>query len=558
MISRRWILPLSLAIGVTLAVAPAARPQQSRPQRPGLFMTQVIHRDQPISRTRILYLPPQAANFIATKPSGGGGSHGGGGQHGGGSTGCPTTSTTTYSVGCPVAPTTSMPEAEEEIAADPGDSTGQTYVAAISDFSLRGGYNTTKWAITTTGGGSGTSWSQSFVPLGAQNDPATSDGMLWDANSDPVVAIDQSGNVYLSDLYLTANFLPNGLYVSAGSIANLSSGGNFATANPVVVNTASTSACALSAAGNFCLEDKPWVAVDSSTGTVYVTWSHFEDCENILGLEILCGPDYVEMSYSTDHGASWSAPARVSPPSQDGNVQGSQVAVGPDGTVYIAYEAFDPNSYTRWQYLTSAKPTATTSGGVTTLSFDFPTPINVTPKGFFDLTFSAYYRVNSFPALAIGPSGQVDLAYADQPLSNAQIEFLSCSANCGSALNFSGPQAINATTTGQEFFPAIAADSNGVVHTSWFDTRNSPTNTSNFDVYAAFNSGFGFSPLARVTPTTIQTGLASFIGDYSGIAAVYAGSATLAHPVWNNFSETCGLVTCKVSGTMQTATLTAP
>jgi len=52
--------------------------------------------------------------------------------------------------------------------------------------------------------------------------------------------------------------------------------------------------------------------------------------------------------------------------------------------------------------------------------------------------------------------------------------------------------------------------------------------------------------------------LASFIGDYSGIAAVYNGTSTLAHPVWNNFSETCGIATCKVSGTMQTAILTLP
>lgn len=557
MLSRRSLFLLGLVLGLSMisGLPSAAQKKQTHWNRLGVFMTPVIHREQKITRSRILYLPPQAAAAIATKPTnpGGGGGHtggGGGGHHGGGSSGCPTTSTTTYSVGCSVAPTTSMPEAEEEIAADPSDSTGQTYVAAVSDFSLRGGYNTTKWAITTTGGGSSNAWTQGFVPLGAQNDPMTNDGMLWDANSDPVVAIDNSHNVYLSDLYFTSSYLPNGLYVSVGKTSTLAGGGNFDATNPVVPpNTGSTPECDLSHTGtNFCLEDKPWIAVDnsgtSSDGTVYATWSHFEDCENILNLAILCNTDYIELAYSVDQGAHWSSPVRVSSPSQDGWVQGSTVAVGPDGKVYVAYEYSDPNSnYTRWQYLTSASAQPSS----------FPTPVQVTP-GFQELTFSAYYRLDSFPALAIGPESQVYLTYADQPLSNAEIEFLSCDASlsCGS------PTEINATSTGQEFFPAIAVDSSGVVHISWFDTRNSPTDTSNFDVYAAFNSGSGFSSLARVTPSTIQTGLASFIGDYSGIAAVNNGTSTLAHPVWNDFAETCGIATCKVSGTMQTAILTLP
>jgi hypothetical protein len=553
MFNRRSLLLLGLVLGLSMipGLPSSAQKTQTHWNKLGVFMTPVIHRDQRITRSRILYLPPQAAAAIATKPTkpGGGGNGGGGGHHGGGSSGCPTTSTTTYSVGCSVAPTTSMPEAEEEIAADPSDSTGQTYVSAISDFSLRGGYNTTKWAITTTGGGSTNAWTQGFVPLGAQNDPVTSDGMLWDANSDPVVAIDNSGYVYLSDLYFTSNYLPNGLYVSVGRTSTLAAGGNFDATNSVALNTGYDPDCDLSHTGsNFCIEDKPWIAVDNSgtstDGTVYATWSHFEDCENILGLAIICGPDYIEMAYSSDHGAHWSSPIRVSPLSQDGYVQGSAVAVGPDGKVYIAYEYSDPNTnYTRWQYLTSASAQPSS----------FPTPIQVTP-GFQDLTFSAYYRVDSFPALAIGPESQVYLTYADQPLSNAEIEFVSCDAS----LSCVSPSAINATNTGQEFFPAIAVDANDVVHISWFDTRNSPTNTSDFDVYAAFNSGSGFSPLARVTPSTIASGEASFIGDYSGIAAVYNGTSTLAHPVWNNFSETCGIATCKVAGTMQTAILTLP
>ena len=57
---------------------------------------------------------------------------------------------TAYQAGATVSPTTSIPEAEEHIAVDPL-STGATLVAAISDFSLRGGFNTTKWAVSSNG-----------------------------------------------------------------------------------------------------------------------------------------------------------------------------------------------------------------------------------------------------------------------------------------------------------------------------------------------------------------------------------------------------------------------
>lgn len=584
---RRLLLPFSISLGLFLvAAAPSlAQRSQSQQQRVGIYLTPVLRSNQRISHTRVLYLPGPAATAITTKPSsgtgggstkgggGGGGKKGGGGSTGGGgSATCATSNSGSYTVGCVVAPTTTSPEAEEEIAADPATATNpaSTYVAAVSDFSLRGGYNTTKWAISTDGG---STWSQNFVPLGAQNQPETSGGTLWAANSDPDVAIDNSGNVYLSDLYLGSTAFPNGIFVSSSTLSNLSSG-NFSYSNtiPVIENNSSnnTTACEpggpnpLTGAPGFCLEDKPWIAVDNSNtataGTVYVVWDHFWSCYNVLGV-VACndGPD-IYLSYSTTGGASWSAPIKLDPtgstiPSgqpQSGNIEGPQVAVGPDGTVYVAYEAFDPSGNTRWQYLTEAKP----SGSGSSLSLSFSAPFVVTP-GFQDLTFSALYRVNSFPSLAIGPQSQVYLEYADQPLSNAQIEFDSCtSAPCTTSGQFSAqPQAVTSTDPGQEFFPSISVDSNGVIDTSWFDTRNSPNNTADFDVYAAFNSGAGFSSIARVTPTTINTGVASFIGDYAGIAV---GLLDVAHPVWNDLTESCGLVTCKLSGTMQSTTLTLP
>lgn len=97
-----------------------------------------------------------------------------------------------YTVGPVITPTTTFPEAEEHIAVDPNVSS--SLVAVISDFSrpLDGfsGVNTTKFASPTD---NGTSWIEGFVPQGRDGRPTTSDGLAWDANSDPVVARDRLG-----------------------------------------------------------------------------------------------------------------------------------------------------------------------------------------------------------------------------------------------------------------------------------------------------------------------------------------------------------------------------
>ena len=440
---------------------------------------------------------------------GGGGNGNGGGKGGGGSSG--TFTGAAYTVGNVITATTSNPEAEEYIAVDPGNPSN--LVAVVSDFSLRGGYNTTKYAVSYDGG---STWSDFFVPLNTNDFPVTSDGQSWEANSDPVVAIDNSGNVYIADLYFNGSNNANGVYVGHGTIGTLASTGIDATNNVANNLDPSTS--------NF--EDKEWIAVDNSgtstDGNVYVSWTHF-----------VGNSDYIVLSRSTDHGSSWSDMLRISPSSQDGAVQGSQVAVGPSGEVYVAYEVFYVGGQ-RAQFLCKSS-----DGGQT-----FSSPVSITPL-FSELKFNSTYRKGSFISLAVGPTGFVYGVYADQTKkSGADVEFIK--SNAAGSTSFSSPVTINDVTSGQQFMPAVAVDAAGNVHASWFDTRNS-SNTSSFDIYATYTTdgGTSFGQNARVTPSTMDAGNTSFIGDYAGIAA----SSGNAYPVW-----TYGLN----GGILETATLTLP
>jgi hypothetical protein len=81
--------------------------------------------------------------------------------------------------------------------------------------------------------------------------------------------------------------------------------------------------------------DKEELAIDPRNGDAYVFWSHSQ-----LGCFVPdAGGDttVVYFSRSTDHGVTWSAPARVSEPASNFSL-GAAPAIGPDGTLYVVYE----------------------------------------------------------------------------------------------------------------------------------------------------------------------------------------------------------------------------
>jgi hypothetical protein len=597
----RFLLATSSILAFTFLLTPAGPlgaqgrgPNSLQPDSSAVIFTMVLQRDEPVSHGNILILPSPNSHASINAKGGGGGSHtggggggghkGGGGSGGGGGTGSccggaltVTFGSTTYAISdaMPVeTPTTTQPEAEEEIAVDP--TTPGNLVAAISDFSSSAGFNNTKWALSQDGG---TTWIESFVP----SDPIsgqllTSDNATWDANSDPVVAIDNNHNVYLSDLYLkldsSGRIIAEGLYVSSGAFGSIGTS-NFTSTYPVMTN--------LSNGTTFNIEDKPWITVDNSgnngtKGNVYASWSHFTGCQNQYsalagGYVLTCTSDSIYFSYSKNQGRTWSTPVQISASTQNGAVQGSQPAVGPDGTVYVTYEFFGSNNQ-RQQDLA----VGTWSSNTLTFSTSFPASPVFYELGFAGCnTCTTLYRVNSFPNIAVSPAnaagaGNVYLAYGAQATSSslAQVNLMACTASCTSSSAFYGPGIISEPANQEAFFPAIAVDSNGVIHTSWLDTRNSDptsptTNPDALDVYAAFlnqngTHSFTVSPNARVTPTTNYAnyldpsygfGDTSFIGDYIGIAA----TPSAAFPAWTNVTGALGY---PLSGSLQTRALPLP
>jgi hypothetical protein len=239
---------------------------------------------------------------------------------------------------------------------------------------------------------------------------------VWEANSDPVVAIDKLGNVFLVNLYIQVDSegnAPNdGYYVC---VAKMATGPTFTKAGCKPVKT--------SLQPTTVFEDKEWIATDNSTaatsGNVYAVWTHFT-----------ADSDMIFFSRSTNHGVSWSKAIRINPAAQNGAVQGSQVAVGPGGEVYVAYEVFFEGNK-RQHFIAKS-----TNGGVS-----FSPAVAMTPI-FNDLNFSSTYRLNSLPALAVNPvSGFIYDVYTDQPGANSRTAFVRSEVPGG--LTFTAPIRVN-------------------------------------------------------------------------------------------------------------------
>jgi hypothetical protein len=389
---------------------------------------------------------------------------------------------------------TTVPEAEEMVAANPASSAGLQWIAAVSDFSLRGGFNTTKYSYSLDGGNN---WSQHFVPLNAGNQkPTTSDSIVWDVNSDPVCGFSPSGNIaYNLNIYFNVSNNANGLYLAAAPLPSVFGPALYTASQvrPVVVNTSPSTT-------NF--EDKPWMAVDPTSGAVYVSWTRFTNVD-----------DKIMFTKSTNGGTSWSTPIQVSPSSFNGGVQGSAVAADGQGNVWVCWTTFFTGGLRR---IFASK---STNGGA---SFSM---VGIAVSPFFNsLTFPSAYRKEAFPAMAIERvSKTVHIVYP-ATANNGTSKILYQRALNGST-TFSAPINLVNVSFGNQFFPAIATDfkTPGLVQVSWFDTRNcTVTNNRQIDVYTSrsTNSGLTFnSSNQRVTPVKTDVGTATFVGDYCGVAA---------------------------------------
>lgn len=91
------------------------------------------------------------------------------------------------------------------------------------------------------------------------------------------------------------------------------------------------------ATGGASFFDKEWLAADSLSGNLYVSYTNFA-----------AGGGRIDFIRSTDNGATWSAPMTLNGVPTYGAVQGSRPVVGPDGELYVVWTEFSfPENFLR-------------------------------------------------------------------------------------------------------------------------------------------------------------------------------------------------------------------
>lgn len=155
-------------------------------------------------------------------------------------------------------------------------------------------------------------------------DPNPAGVLLQDLFGDPVAGTTNLQRFYccsLSTIYRRSytSIITN----SAISVVRSTNGGaTFGSAVPAVERST-----------YYYFLDKPWMAVKSgasaTTDSIYLTYTNF----------YAYGADTIEFVKSTNGGTTWSSPVVIA--SSYGTLQGSQVAVAPNGTIYVTWEEYD-------------------------------------------------------------------------------------------------------------------------------------------------------------------------------------------------------------------------
>ena len=270
-------------------------------------------------------------------------------------------------------------------------------------------------------------------------------------------------------------------------------------------------------------QDKEWLAADMTSsvfhGYLYCAWTEFDSISSPFPSD----SSRILFARSTDAGASWSVPVRVSDRGGDcldgdNTVEGAVPAIGPNGEVYVSWSGplgilFDKSS----------------DGGN---SWGADISVASQPGG-WDFDVSGIYRCNGLPVTACDVSsslyrGRIYVLWSDQRngLEDTDI-FLVHSKDGG--MTWSQPRRVNDDMTARhQFFPWLSVDqSNGDLYLVFYDRRETVGDTT--DVYVAKSSDGGetFTNF-KVSATPFVPTAGIFFGDYTNIAV----SNKKAFPIW--------------------------
>ena len=400
----------------------------------------------------------------------------------------------------------------------------------------------------------GTTWFNTMIP-GFPSDTSAaglaSPLLNLDGSGDPVVRFDAAGNLYAAGIAFNRNFdqpdrpVDTVVYVAKYSYTPGTPAGtstpnsaanppNFTYAGTTIVDRGAVGFAVpgvIGFAGDFT--DKEWLEVDLNSpaaspcsGSVYVAWTSFHGA---------FGNSPIKFARSTDGGAGFSQPKTISTGGSSGTPynQGADIAVASDGTIYLAYAAFQRggNAFNGISVVKSTDCGKKWSQPVFVGTVNDPQAPGVA------------FRTPTFAFVAVDDSNPNVVYVAYQSLAGDYDIYVQRSTDGGAT--WGDPEQVNEDPGARhQIFPTIEV-SNGALHVAWYDFRNSVTPANEaLDVYYACTNCAGFtyptfSDNERVTDVShngncllFGGGTAAFHGDYNELDARWNGTNHIVHVAW--------------------------
>jgi len=391
------------------------------------------------------------------------------------------------------------------------------------------------------------------VPAG----PIVSGAGLFVA-ADPVLGCSSASDFFVSDIGFDCSS-----FVNNGGVAACAAAQSNVSVSASTDGGATFAAPSVAIAKNFPDHtlDKDWMVVDSAHGEIYVTYTDIDSSSgNVCGTDVFqIQRIAIELVSSSDGGATWSAPTEVTHVCADllvnpnTSVTGSQIAVAPDGSVYVAWLAIGLGGGNP-----AVREIDIAKSGVGGASFGASNKITAVNcvGDCTDGTLQGSIRIAELPSLAMGKgtrAGKLFMAWndGDNPQNDALIGTYNFAdvklVSSSNGVTWSAPVKanINVVSNTDHFQPAVSCDKAGRIAVCFYDRRNDPNNFL-IDRYCASSTNGG----ATFTNTRITSkNFASVVSQDSLIAPNYMGDYdTLTSDTMNTIAGFRGSFADNITG----------
>lgn len=277
--------------------------------------------------------------------------------------------------------------------------------------------------------------------------------------------------------------------------------------------------------GRIKAQDKEWHACDFRNNQLYVTWTQFDK----YGSKSLLDSSIILFSSSTDDGASWASPKRLSSRAgdcvdSDETVEGAVPTVGPNGEIYVA-----------WAGPSGLCFNTSIDGGTTWLKQE---KVILGIAGGWNYDVEGLYRCNGLPITicdtsATATKGNIYINWSDDYFGAGDHDVWFIRSTDGGKTWTSRIRVNDDPPGAEQFMSWMSVDQvTGDVWVLYYDRREK--NGIATSIYLAHSTDGGETWINQRLPRpSFSPNVIDFFGDYIGVAS-HAG---IVRPIWMEQSE---------------------